>query len=129
MKQLRRFRVLFAVFAIVFSPGGATPWLQLAHACGPSPAEHSMDGMDHTAMAGHAGHQMPDAGESDGPKHLQHCICVGACASAAMAATNGSTTIAVIPAEFRAPAARPQVAVVPSAPQYAHPFAHAPPLA
>ncbi|HWA16951.1 MAG TPA: hypothetical protein VG817_10985 [Gemmatimonadales bacterium] len=128
MKQLRRFRVLFAALAILLSPGGITPWLQLAHACGPEMAETSMAGMDHAAMAGHAGHQMPDTGDDAGPKdHLHHCICVGACASAAIAATTSRTTIAVIPAEFRAPVRRPLATVAQSDPQYAHPFAHAPP--
>jgi hypothetical protein len=90
-------------------------------------AEASMAGMDHEAMAGHAGHDMPETGHSSPNHHLQHCICVGACATAAMAATNARPTIAVIPAEFRAPVVRP-VATVPQAnPQYAHPFANAPP--
>lgn len=130
MQQLRRFRVLFAAFAILFSPGGVTPWLQLAHACGPEMTHESMAGMDHSAMATHAGHQMPDEGKSGGADHhLQHCICVGACATAAMAATTGSTTITVIPAEFRTPVRRPVVAVVHADPQYTHPFANAPPLA
>jgi hypothetical protein len=127
MQQLRRLRALFAALAILFSPGGVTPWLQLAHACGPEMAETSMAGMDHAAMAGHAGHQMPGADES-GPDHnLHHCICVGACATAAMAATNARTTIAVIPAEFRAPVRRPVATVSQADPQYAHPFANAPP--
>lgn len=129
MKLLRRFRVLFAAIAILFSPGGVTPWLQLAHACGPESAEHSSGPMDHSAMAGHAGHEMPGPGQTEAPKHLQHCICVGACATAAMAATNGTTTIAVIPAEFRAPVRRPLPSIPQSDPQYAHPFANAPPLA
>lgn len=128
MKMLRRFRVLFATLAILFSPGGLTPWLQLAHACGPETEQPSMAGMDHMAMAGHMDHQMPDTGKDDGPKdHLHHCICVGACASAAIAATTTRTTIAVIPAEFRAPVTRPIATVPQSDPQYAHPFAHAPP--
>lgn len=127
MQQLRRFRVLFATLAILLSPGGITPWLQLAHACGPEMAHESMAGMDHSAMAGHAGHQMPDDDQSAPSHNLHHCICVGACATAAMAATNAAPTIAVIPAEFRAPVVRP-VATVPQAdPQYAHPFANAPP--
>lgn len=127
MQSLRRFRYLFVALAILFSPGGITPWLQLAHACGPETS--SAPAMDHAAMS-HAGHQMPESTDSDGPKHqLQHCICVGACSTAAMAATNSATTIAVIPAQFRAPVARPVVLAEQSDPQYAHPFANAPPLA
>ena len=127
MQQLRRFRFLFAAIAILFSPGGITPWLQLAHACGPETT--SASGMDHAAMS-HAGHQMPASTDTDGPTHhLQHCICVGACSTAAMAATNSAATIAVIPAQFRAPAQRPVVNATQSDPQYSHPFAHAPPLA
>jgi hypothetical protein len=127
MQQLRRFRFLFAAFAILFSPGGLTPWLQLAHACGPEATPASA--MDHAAMS-HAGHQMPASTDSDGPKHhLQHCICVGACSTAAMVAANGSTTIAVIPAEYRTPAQRPVVTTTQSDPPHGHPFANAPPLA
>lgn len=118
------------MLAILFSPGGVTPWLQLAHACGPEQAELPTAGMDHTATAAHAGHQMPDQGKSGGPEHhLQHCICVGACATAAMAATAGSPTIAVIPAEFLAPVLRPAPTTAQADPQYTHPFANAPPLA
>jgi hypothetical protein len=127
MQKLRPFRVLFAVIAILFSPGGVTPWLQLAHACGPEMAAASVAGMDHEAMAGHAGHHMPETDDSAPNHHLQHCICVGACATAAMAATNGRTTIAVIPVEFRAPVVRPVATVAQATPQYAHPFANAPP--
>jgi hypothetical protein len=46
-----------------------------------------------------------------------------------MAATAGGSTIAVIPAEFRAPVLRPIATVVQTDPQYTHPFANAPPLA
>lgn len=127
MQQLRRFRVLFAAFAILFSPGGITPWLQLAHACGPEATSEPV--VDHASMS-HAEHQSHGGDDSDGPKHhLQHCICVGACATAAMAATNGSPTIAVIPVAFRAPAERPVHVVLQSDPQYTLPFANAPPIA
>jgi hypothetical protein len=127
MRKLRWFRVLFAAVAILFSPGGLSPWLQLAHSCGPESAQSSMAGMDHAAMAGHAGHHGDEGGDSGPNHHLQHCICVGACATAAIAATTSRTAIAVIPAEFRAPVVRPLATIAQADPQYAHPYANAPP--
>lgn len=124
MSPLRQFRVFFAALAIIFSPGGITPWLQLAHACGPDTQVESA-GMEHSAE--HAGH---DASAPSGPNHhLQHCICVGACATVSFATTTGHATIAIAAVSFRSEVVAPVASRPVAVPQHSHPFAQAPPLA
>lgn len=132
MSSLRRFRVLFATLAIIFSPGGITPWLQLQHACGPEATQHvpgmDMAGMEHSA--GHGQHHASDGNDQDGPSHhLQHCVCVGTCTTSALVAPPSQQSIAVIPAEFRTAVAGHVVTRPVAVPQHSHPFAQAPPLA
>jgi hypothetical protein len=132
MSALRRFRVLFAAIAIIFSPGGVTPWLQLQHACGPE-STMDMPGMEMPGMAQMAGHGHHDASgdpDQDGPgQHLQHCVCVGTCSASALVAPPVQQPIAVIPVEFRASGVAPVVTHPFAVPQHSHPFAQAPPLA
>lgn len=87
MKRFRRFHVAYAVLAILLSPGGLAPWLQLSHGCPtaaasdrqrPTSAMESMPGMAMDMAMPAAHHAAPDPGSS--PSHGPHpCNCVGAC--------------------------------------------------
>ncbi len=129
MSTLRRFRVLFATFAILFSPGGLTPWLQMEHACRAEAAgPQVMAGMDHRASHGQH-HAVPADSDPDGSQpQPHHCVCVGMCAAAALVLPPTQLTIAVIPAEVLAADPAPVVTRLVEAPQYSHPYAQAPPL-
>jgi hypothetical protein len=129
MNVVRRFRPWFAALALLLSPGGLAPWLQLAHACPAdrSAAHHdSMAGMGGMAMAlaTPVGHHDRSPGAPASPSHGPHpCACIGACH------TLGPTELpraVVLPAPVVA-AAPPSRFAPPAAPDLLRPTALHPP--
>jgi hypothetical protein len=112
MKAFRRFHFGFALLAILLSPGGLTPWLQLSHGCPTAAASErhqpmaGMEGMPGMAMdmAMPAAHH-PGPGPGSAPSHGPHpCNCVGAC-HLLVAVVLPRTALVLVPEVVAAPRA------------------------